>query len=324
MAELIDNVRIDFTGFRPETVDKVRRLLIVLDRIAAHPLLKSKVCLHGGTAINLFFLGAPRLSVDIDLNYIGSTDRETMHAERPPLERAIMDIGDELGFRVEPGIEEHSGRSFKLVYSGIYGSDFVKIDVDYLNRSPLLRPRWRQIALPDGSEVAFPLNSDIELIGGKLKALLGRVVPRDLFDIYKIADIYPGVSGSGDAKLLRRIILYYSALSNPFPRPFDVVGRFANREREVEEILYPMLIGEDRPELKMMIEIAASFVESVTSPTDDAEKEYMGKAAKGEFDPELLFADYPDTLVAAINDPAAAWKMKNLRKLVRYRVSDNQ
>jgi hypothetical protein len=27
-----------------------------------------------------------------------------------------------------------------------------------------------------------------------------------------------------------------------------------------------------------------------------------------------MFADYPETLAAAINDPAAAWKIQNLRK----------
>jgi hypothetical protein len=34
--------------------------------------------LKGGTALNLFVLDVPRLSVDIDLNYIGAADRETM------------------------------------------------------------------------------------------------------------------------------------------------------------------------------------------------------------------------------------------------------
>jgi predicted nucleotidyltransferase component of viral defense system len=189
MAEFIETVRVDFAGFRPETVDKVRHLLIILDRMAGHPFLKGRVCLHGGTAINLFFLGVPRLSVDIDLNYIGSADRRTMYAERPTLERAMVNIGHELGFRTESGVEDHSGHSFKLLYNGVYGSDFVKIDVDYLNRSPLLRPRWKRASLADGSEVSFPLNSDIELIGGKLKALLGRVVLRDLYDIYRIADV---------------------------------------------------------------------------------------------------------------------------------------
>jgi hypothetical protein len=103
----------------------------------------------GEPALNLFLLSVPRLSVDIDLNYVGSGEKERMYAERPFLERAITDVGRELGFRVEPGAAQHSGRSFKFVYRGEYDSDFVKVDVDYLNRSPLLKPEWKRIVLLD-------------------------------------------------------------------------------------------------------------------------------------------------------------------------------
>ena len=49
--------------------------------------------LKGGTALNLFhFDVVPRLSVDLDLNYIGSIDREKMLEERPFLTDAIQKI----------------------------------------------------------------------------------------------------------------------------------------------------------------------------------------------------------------------------------------
>ena len=62
--------------FEPRTVDKVERLLDLLDEMERHPSLKGKLALHGGTAINLFMLDIPRLSVDIDVSYIGSVSRE--------------------------------------------------------------------------------------------------------------------------------------------------------------------------------------------------------------------------------------------------------
>lgn len=76
-------------SFRPEILEKVARLLSLLDAIRTHPHLRTRVALKGGTALNLFVFAAPRLSVDIDLNYIGGADRETMLAERPEIERAI-------------------------------------------------------------------------------------------------------------------------------------------------------------------------------------------------------------------------------------------
>ncbi|GHU25855.1 hypothetical protein AGMMS50256_01420 [Betaproteobacteria bacterium] len=312
MVKRMTPIHLDFTGFQPQVADKVIRLLLVLDRLAAHPFAKDRLCLHGGTALNLFVLGVPRLSVDIDLNYIGSTDRIRMLEERPAIEQAVMDVARELGFAVTPGKPEHSGRSFRLQYQTRYGADNVKIDVDYLNRSPLLPVEPRTVVLASGAQVSFPLNADLELFAGKTKALLERVAVRDLYDVGRIAAIFSARLAGGDETLLRRVMLYYLSISAPFPRPFDVSGRFAGRRREVEDALYPMLLAGNHPKLEDMIEVAQGFVNRVFQPVDEAEVRYLACAAKAEFAPALLFADYPSTLQAAENDPAAAWKMQNL------------
>ena len=80
------------TGFRPEILEKVIHLLNLLDAFNNHPFLKGRWVLKGGTALNLFLFDVPRLSVDIDLNYIGAVDRDTMMAERPKVEKAIQDV----------------------------------------------------------------------------------------------------------------------------------------------------------------------------------------------------------------------------------------
>ena len=64
------------TGFPMDSLEKAIRLLELLQGLCSHPLLKTRVALKGGTALNLFVLDIPRLSVDIDLNYIGGADRE--------------------------------------------------------------------------------------------------------------------------------------------------------------------------------------------------------------------------------------------------------
>jgi len=48
--------------------------------------------LKGGTALNVFHLQLDRLSVDIDLNYVGALDRDTMLKERPKIEEALQRI----------------------------------------------------------------------------------------------------------------------------------------------------------------------------------------------------------------------------------------
>lgn len=41
---------IDIESFRPETLDKVNRLLELLAEMGRHPDLKGKLAMHGGTA----------------------------------------------------------------------------------------------------------------------------------------------------------------------------------------------------------------------------------------------------------------------------------
>jgi len=71
------------TGFKAEMVEKVLQLINLLNTINAHPFLKGKWVLKGGTALNMFVFNLPRLSVDIDINYIGVLNREGMLADRP-------------------------------------------------------------------------------------------------------------------------------------------------------------------------------------------------------------------------------------------------
>src|ERR1700722_17863035 len=70
-------------------LEKGRRLLDVLQAIAEDRDLKTRVALKGGTALNVFHLRLDRLSVDIDLNYVGALDRTAMEADRPQIDAAL-------------------------------------------------------------------------------------------------------------------------------------------------------------------------------------------------------------------------------------------
>lgn len=52
------------SGFSLETLDKVIRLIELLNAFRGHPFLKDRMVLKGGTALNLFVFDLPRLSVD--------------------------------------------------------------------------------------------------------------------------------------------------------------------------------------------------------------------------------------------------------------------
>ncbi len=109
-------VEAEATGFRAEVLEKVIHQMNLLDGFRSHPLLKKQLVLKGGTALNLFSFNLPRLSVDIDLNYIGAVDRVTMIAERPKVEEAIRATCSREGFTVRRIPEQHAGGKWLLLY----------------------------------------------------------------------------------------------------------------------------------------------------------------------------------------------------------------
>ncbi|MBQ9043527.1 MAG: nucleotidyl transferase AbiEii/AbiGii toxin family protein [Eggerthellaceae bacterium] len=115
----MDNERL--AGFPPRTVEKVERLMGLLEEMGEHPQLRGKLALHGGTAINLFMLDIPRLSVDIDVSYVGAAERETMLAERPDIERGIQEVARSQGYSVTGDSGGHAGRTFVLDYRSQWG-----------------------------------------------------------------------------------------------------------------------------------------------------------------------------------------------------------
>lgn len=94
--------------FQPRTADKVDRPLDVLEEVGQHPDLRGKLAMHGGTAVNLLMLGAPRLSVDIDVSYVGAVGRAAILSERPLVEAAIEEAATALGYAVGPGEGGHA------------------------------------------------------------------------------------------------------------------------------------------------------------------------------------------------------------------------
>jgi len=114
-------IEAEATGFRAEVLEKVIYLLYLLDGFRSHPLLNKRLVLKGGSALNLFYFNLPRLSVDIDLNYIGSVERKTMLVERPKVEEAIRATCSREGFTVRRVPEKHAGGKWLLRYESALG-----------------------------------------------------------------------------------------------------------------------------------------------------------------------------------------------------------
>jgi hypothetical protein len=84
----------------------VIRLIDILDAFGADALVGSGIALKGGTALNIFHSDLDRLSVDIDVNYVGAIETQRMDADRPGFEDRIERLMESKARR---GPLEHAG-----------------------------------------------------------------------------------------------------------------------------------------------------------------------------------------------------------------------
>jgi predicted nucleotidyltransferase component of viral defense system len=304
------------TDFRAELLEKVLQLLALLERLRDHPFLAGRWALKGGTALNLFYFALPRLSVDIDLNYVGAADRATMLAERPRVEQALRAACAREGLAVtRMPAEDHAGGKWRLRYAGALGQNgTIEVDLNYLLRVPLW-PVGRRDAARVGSfgAAAIPVLDLHELAAGKLAALLSRHAARDLFDAHRLLTATPL-----DPERLRLAFVVYGGLNRKDWRtvaPDDV----AFTRRELEEQLVPVLrtaflreVGQDADwAARLVAECRAGL--SAVLPFTAAERAFLDRLLdRGEVAPELLTRDAQ--LVERIRaNPGLQWKALNVR-----------
>lgn len=306
------------TTFRDDIVEKVGQLSSVLDSLSEHPMLRGNLALHGGTALNLFIMEPARLSLDLDLNYIASEDRARMLADQQCYVDAVCAIAKELGFDPHAGRLGHAGCTVKLHYrSSITGlPDFVKVDLNFLNRVCLLPPEERVMTFGDFG-TRFLVNSAIEVIAGKIKAVTERTVPRDLFDLIRI-ERHGESWTTGNSSLDHRIVFYNALLSNRFPNHGDLAdgSRFEERESDFEHILRPVLPLDSGLTYDTLLEESLPILEKYVIPCDSDEKEFSEKLSKGVLDTDLLFGEHPDIAYRAARNPVALHKARGIKAAI--------
>jgi predicted nucleotidyltransferase component of viral defense system len=233
------------TGFRPEIIEKVFHLLHLLESFYSHPFLKERLALKGGTALNLFIFHLPRLSIDIDLNYIGSHQLEIMLKERPKIEEALRAVCSREGFAVRRFPVEHAGGKWSLRYESAIGKGGdLEIDLNFMFRTPLWPIDMKDSRTIGSYEIRqIPVLDIHEIAGGKLTALLTRHAARDLFDTHQLL-----IKGGLERERLRLAFIAYGAMNRKDWRTVSLDDLRFNA-REIENQLFPLLRRESLPNI---------------------------------------------------------------------------
>jgi len=299
------------TGFEPKNLQRQMILLELLREINMHTLLGKKFALKGGTAINLFWLPLPRLSVDIDLNYIGGVDRETMLKDRPIVERDLKRLIQSRDITVEHAPTNHAGAKWRLRAKSALGGHFTfEVDLNYIMRVPVGDIQTREVYPLDEDYVfTFDTVSIEELFAGKIKALLERLAARDLYDVAALTES----QASYDRNKLRKTLILFGVTSDGDWRKkdFSTIDRIG--QRQLDQELSALLREGETIDLAAMQQRAKDFLSELMR-YEDNKRRFMDRFIdQGEYEPELLFDD-PDQARRLKHHPAVLWKLQNHRK----------
>jgi predicted nucleotidyltransferase component of viral defense system len=297
-------------GFVRDTLEKVTRLADVLEYLNTNPILKDSLALKGGTAINLTIFNLPRLSVDIDMDYLVNNSREEMLEQRVLVNSTIDRYMLSQGYtKNEKTKNPHSLDSWVYDYIGASGNrDNIKIEINYSLRAHVVQAEERPIITEHFlSEYRVKTLAPIEIYGSKINALLSRAAARDLYDARNM--IHHKLFDESEETLLRKTVVFYAAISaKVINKTFDTSAIDSITKQKIKTDLLPVIKRKDDFELETAKKMVKAYIAELMVLTE-AEKEFLDRFENGEYIPELLFED-ERTLERIKNHPMALWKMR--------------
>lgn len=296
-------MRMKNSPYKPQ----VELLLEVLPFVA----IEKCFALKGGTAINLFVRDMPRLSVDIDLTYLGNETREealkkveeALHRVKKAIEKNIKNV------KVFGSKRESQNTDIKLF---IEREDVqIKIEASPVIRGTILPVADRSLvaSASDMFETAMdvPVVNLGDLYGGKLVAAMDRQHPRDLFDV-KLLMENEGITED----IKNGFITYLLSHKRPFhevlrPTLMDQKSAYENQFVGMTEIKFEYSEFED---------IRKKLIADINKKLTANDQELLVSFALGA--PKWDLAS-----ISKMRDlPAVNWKLMNINKLAEDKRKD--
>lgn len=271
---------------------QVRILLKILPIISK----QTDLALHGGTAINLFQLNMPRLSVDIDLTYLPVEDRDTSLTN---IDKILSEIKQSIEHTFPEFMIAHKKQETKLIISSTEA--FIKVEVNQIKRGCYANPK--RMTLCSKAQHEYNSFCQIQMVeighlyGGKICAALDRQHPRDLFDISYM------LKKGGFSNTIKKGFLFYLISSN----------------RPIKEMLFPLLkdqenalenqfqgMSEQEFTYEDYIEIREKLIREVQQSLTASDKEFLLSIEAAQPNWDIYDFSY---------FPAVEWKLRNIKQL---------
>lgn len=294
-------------GFVRDTFEKVCRLYDILQFIENDSFLRDKIALKGGTAINLTMMDLPRLSVDIDLDYVGSLKREQMLDDKEEIKSHLEKYMRANGYRINL-----KSKSYHALESRVYDyenaggmKDNLKIEINYMLRTHILDLQKRDVNIPWIAEKSSILCvNPIEIFSTKVVALLTRSAARDLYDVHNMVRFQ--LFNKSDLERMKNCVAFYSAVgAEHAPSGYDLSNIDRITTQKIKTDLYPVLRHGDKFELRKVQDEIKEYL-SHNFIADERQILFWGNFNQKIYTPELLFTG--EELERVKNHPMAVWK----------------
>jgi len=253
--------------------------------------------LKGGTAINLFYNNLPRLSVDIDLTYIGFEEREKAVINiNSALERITKTLKSNGYIAVLQGNKSEK----KIICSNKEAA--IKIEPNYIIRGYFNKPEIMSVCETVEKQFSYAeiqVVSKSELYGGKICAALDRQHPRDLFDIKEYFE-----NNSFDDDLVKGFIVMLLSHDKPL---HETINPNIKNQKEIFEKQFKGMTDKEFS-YENHIETLKNLIKMV--------QEHIQPYKQLLLDFVSLKADLSDFQIENIEKlPAVKWKLRNLNYL---------
>ena len=302
------------TGFIQSTLEKVERLITILEWINNDEKLNKLLVLKGGTAINIAIFNFPRLSVDIDLDFAINMSKEAMIKARKYIHNIINQYLNANNYQVNENKSKdvHALDSIVAEYTDIKGNkDNIKIEINYMNRVHILETKTLELNTDIFKNRHLKINcvNPIEIYATKVCALINRTTSRDLFDIYTLSkyDLFD----KNEKEILRKcFFLNYIAICNYKleDMKIDVIEKL--NKQDIKTKLLPTLKNRNpkNNDIDMMKLKVKEYLKDILI-VDGKIEEFYKKFRQNIFEPELLFED--KEIIDRIKlHPMIKWKLK--------------
>nr|WAI02816.1 MAG: nucleotidyl transferase AbiEii/AbiGii toxin family protein [Candidatus Methanoperedens sp.] len=294
------------TNFQKDILEKVFRLADLLRTIYDTEFLTGKLVIKGGTAINLIHFNMPRLSVDIDFNFVSGEQREDMLKSRENIDKILTKIFTMNGYEMEK-IKRYALLQYNLKYTNNAGNiDRIKVEINFMERIPVFEVAEKKISIFDIPEFKVRTYRLEELFATKIRALLTRSAPRDMFDIYILLK-----SGfKFDERALKKCFIFYFCLAQDF-RKLDMESIGSIDSLEIKKFLLPLMEKGKRIDMDEISKKVNEFVSRMLVLNENEQKFIECFYEQKYADLDLLFEDmrYNPQLK---EHPMIEWRFKKM------------